>query len=137
MERRTKELSKRMQELYQEVSSDLYLDQVQLHDKSMKAPSIKAKYVAILFEEQKYLERLEEAKETVLAEYIAKYGSPNVPKFKTEGEAAKIDKVQELVKAINDQKDVVRFIDMMLNKAVVNFGYDIKNCVTIVVEENR
>ena len=60
-----------------------------------------------------------------------------MPKFKTEGEAAKIDKVQELVKAINDQKDVVRFIDMMLNKAVVNFGYDIKNCVTIVVEENR
>jgi len=137
VERRTNELSKRMREVYEEVSRDLYLDQIQLHDKAMKAPAIKAKYVTILFEEQKYLERLEDTKETVLAEYIAKHGSPGVPKFKIEGEASKLEKVHELDKAIADQKDVVRFVDTLLNKAVTNFGYDIKNCVTIVVEENR
>ena len=137
MERRTAELSKRMREIHDEVSKDLYVDQMTLHDKAMKAPAIKAKYVTMLFEEQSYLDKLEAAKEKISREYVAKHGSPNVPKFKLDGEAEKLDEIVKLSAAIADQKEVVRFVDSLLNKAVVSFGYDIKNCVTIVVEENR
>ena len=135
MKRHTDKLPKRLVELQNEVVQDLELNDINLHDKSMKCPGIKCKWTQIFFEEEQILKQLEEKLERDIEEYIEKHGKMGIPKFKSDAEARKSEAIQKIEKAIKQQKLVVRYLSDIV-KIVNNFGYDIKNSTDILKLEN-
>ena len=135
MKRNTDKLPKRLVELQQEVIQDLELNDINLHDKSMKCPGIKCKWTQIFFEEEQVLKRLEEKLEKDIEKYIEEHGKMGIPKFKSEAEARKSENILKIEKAISHQKLIVRYLSDIV-KIVNNFGFDIKNATDILKLEN-
>ena len=127
MERRTEILPKRILDLSEELMKDADLKQYNLNEKSLACPGIKTKWVQIFFEEQKYLDKLENAEKKLTDDYVKKFGDVNVPKFKTEREADTNEEIKKVKDAIKIQKEVVRYVDMILHTVINGFGFDIKN----------
>lgn len=134
MKRHTELLPTRILELQSEVIKDLELDDFIIHDKSMKCPGIKAKWLAILFEEEAYLRKLEEASTQLIEDYIMKHGSLGVPKFKCEIEARADADIIKLQIAIKSQKEVTRYMDGVY-KIVGAFNFEISNATNILKME--
>lgn len=134
MKRHTEDLPKRILEIQAEVVKDLELNDFLLHDKAMKCPGIKAKWLAILFEEESYMKKLENAYEQLVEDYVEAHGKRGIPKFKAEGEARMDGDIMKLGSAIKSQKEVVRYMDGIY-KIITSFGYEIKNATDIMKME--
>jgi len=135
MKRNTDLLPKRIIEIQEEFIQDTELNDFNLHDKTMRCPGIKGKYLSIFFEEEAYLKKLERAEEQLIERYVEEHGQMGIPKFKTESEAEKSEQILKIRKAIKQQKEVVRFCDG-LYKIVSAFGFEIKNAIDIIKLEN-
>ncbi|HPM74219.1 MAG TPA: recombination mediator protein UvsY [Saccharofermentans sp.] len=139
MKRNTNMLSKRLLEIEEELRADLELSEITLHDKSMRCPGIKLKWLKIQFEEQRMLARLEQEKEKIQDQYKASYGDRGEKTYVAASNIAKKLKADEnydkIEQAIELQKEVLRFLDGAL-KLMREFSYDISNSIKIVQLEN-
>lgn len=137
MKRHTNLLTKRLEELSQELESDLKLTELNIKEQSLKSPAIKSKWLKISFEEQRYLSKLESAIEKAKEEYVQNHGDiENKHKFITMKEAERCDKVRKLEQAIVDQKEVVRYCAEILKVVIAGYGWDIRNSVDLTKLEN-
>lgn len=130
MKRNTDLLPKRILELSEEAKIDLSLSELNLNEKALASPGIKAKWVQILYEEEAYLKKLEKAKEALLKKYTEEHGQVGVPKFKTAAEATKQHEIISIDNGIKIQKDVIRYING-INQIFMSFNFEISNSVNI------
>lgn len=135
MKRHTDILPERVKELAIDFNSDLSLNDMNLKEKTLLCPTIKCKWSQINYEECHLLKKMENIRATMVETYVSQFGQPGVPKFKTEQEAKLDDKIAKLDKGIEEQKDVVRFLDSVM-KIALGFGYDIKSAVDMTKMEN-
>ena len=137
MKRHTDLLTKRLKELTEELESDLKLNEINLKEQSLKSPAIKSKWLAISFEEQRYLNKLEDAVEKAKEEYIQNHGDiKNKHKFINQKEAERSDKVISIEKAIKNQKEVVRYCQEILKVVISGYGWDVRNSIDLTKIEN-
>lgn len=134
MKRRKELLPKRILDIQAEFTNDLKLNDFNIREKSLECPGIKGKYLSILFEEEAYLNRLEETEEKLIEDYTEQHGNRGIPKFKIESEARMDKDIIKIQVAIKRQKEVVRFINE-LYRIVSAFGFEIKNATEILKME--
>jgi hypothetical protein len=124
-------LDERMKKLNSEAQEDFQLDDYTLKEKSLASPNIKIKWTRILMEEQRLLKVMEEKRDEYKRSILDTKFDVNVAQFKKE---IAIDGDEGMVKfkaAIENQKDVIRFVEGIL-KIAQGFGFDLKNAIDIV-----
>jgi len=124
-------LDDRMHSLNAEAESDFHLDDYGLKETTLKAPNIKIKWNRILAEEQKLLKLLEKKSSDYRCQLMDSKFDINVAQFKKELEIEKDDGILKFKVAIENQKDVIRFVEGIV-RISQGFGYDIKNVIDII-----
>lgn len=124
-------LSTRMKELNTIAEEDLKLEDFGLREKTLAAPNIKIKWIRIQAEEQRLLKLLEEKLDDYRRKLMSEKYNISIAQFQKELEIDKDDGVRKIKKAIEDQKDVVRFAEGVVRIAQ-GFGFDIKNAIDII-----
>jgi len=133
MKRNTEHLNKRILEFTEELEIDLDLDEMELRDKVLRAPGLKAKWIQIYYEELDYKEKLEDARDKIKEKYLSKYGEdPSQPKFMINQKISDNDDVKKIAKALKDQEKVVRFLTDVNKNIWSGFGYEVKNVLEIL-----
>jgi len=130
-----KSLNKKMQNLYEDAQDDLDFNEMNLREKALASPAIRAKWGAIKFSEEALLYKLKDKRETTIEEYSKKFGKMNAPKFACDAEARKTDEIKKLDKAITTQEEVVKFCFEIL-KTMAGIGFDVKNSIEILKLES-
>lgn len=128
-------LSKRMHELNSMAEEDLKLEDFELREKTLAAPNIKIKWIRVQAEEQRLLKLLEERLDEYKRKLMSEKYNISIAQFQKEIEIDKDEGVRKFKKAIEDQKDVVRFAEGIVRIAQ-GFGFDIRNCIEIIKLEN-
>ena len=135
MKRHTNILDSRIIELNEALTKDLELTDLSIKSKSLETPAIKAKWLQIFFEENAYIKKLEGAKDALFDQYVKEHGTPDVPKYVTEKEIEKSSDLKKLESAIKEQKNVIRYVEGVLD-IMRGFGWDIKNSISLIQLEN-
>jgi hypothetical protein len=78
---------KRVLELQAEFIKDTQINEVNLKEKALATPGIKAKWNLCHKSELSYLNKLEALKEKLIDDYTKSFGKPGIPKLVTEREA--------------------------------------------------
>lgn len=136
MKRNTDKLHPRILELSKELEEDLKLTQMNLAEKTMIVPTIKAKWTQIKFEEERTKKLIEERERKARESYESQFGNENTPRFKTAKEAESSEIVVRLRKAKEDQSEIVRFLDAVVHNIMKDFSYDVSNAIKITQIEN-
>lgn len=124
-------LDDRMKKLNAEALEDFQLDDYTLKEKSLASPNIKIKWTRILAEEQKLLKVLDSKMDEYKKKLLDTKFDVNVAQFKKEIAIDGDEGIVKFKKAIENQKDVIRFVEGIL-KIAQGFGYDLKNAIDIV-----
>ncbi len=128
---REKLLDERMKKFNSEAEEDFHLDDYGLKETTLKSPNIKIKWIRILAEEQKLLKIIEQKTSDYKRNLMDTKYDINVANFKKELELERDEGIIKFKTAIDDQKDVIRFVEGIVRIAQ-GFGYDIKNCIDII-----
>ena len=137
MKRNTNYLNKRILEFTEELNKDLNINEMELGEKSLKAPGLKGKWIQIYYEELDFQEKLEEAKEKLKEKFYEKYGeSDDNPKFIIDRKLNETIEIKKLNKAIKEQEKVVRFLNDVNKNAWGGFSFDVKNAIDVVKLES-
>lgn len=128
-------MPKRILDLQTEFIQDTALNDINLKEKTLATPGIKAKWNLCHKAELNYLSKLETLKEKLISDYTRNFGQPGVPKLVTDREALSDENIKKTEEAIKQQKEIIRFLDGIMD-IMRSFGYDIKNCVDLVKMEN-
>lgn len=124
-------LDERMKKLNADALEDFQLDDYTLKEKSLASPNIKIKWTRILAEEQKLLKVLESKMDEYKKQIMDTKFDVNVAQFKKEIAIDGDEGIVKFKKAIENQKDVIRFVEGIL-KIAQGFGFDLKNAIDIV-----
>jgi len=124
-------LNVRLKKYSDSVRESLLLNDMNIHEKSLVAPAIHHGFVNCLFAEKRKLNQLSDLAEEKELEYIEKFGRPDIPRFKTEQEARMCSAVVRIKEAIEDQKEIIRYLETICS-IMSKFGFDIKNCVEMM-----
>jgi hypothetical protein len=137
---KTPQQNKRLVELHDRLIDDVKLTELNLHDRTLTCPAIKTKWLRMLFEERKLLKKLEEYKKTKVEEYIKTHGKPNVPKnvekIQLDAEARKTADILRIDNAVENEKEVIDFLEQAIKVVMTSFSFDIKNSIDILKIEN-
>jgi len=128
-------LSKRMDEIFQDAQKDLDLNEMNIREKALAAPALKAKWGAIRFAEESFLRKLERKRENMMEQYTEEFGVIGKPKFQVKNEMLKSVEIQKIDKIIKSQKELVSFVLEIL-KTFYGLGFDIKNSIEILKLES-
>ena len=136
MKRNTDKLHPRILELATELQEDLKLTQMNLSERTLAAPAIKAKWTQMKFEEERVKKLLEENERKAREAYQSQFGDEDTPRYKTAKEAESSELVARLRKAKEDQSEIVRFMDAVVHNVMKDFSYDVSNAIRITQMEN-
>lgn len=128
---RSELLDARMTILNAEALKDFQLDDYSLKEKTLASPNIKIKWTRILAEEQKLLKVIEDKMNEYKRQIVSEKFDINVAQFKKEIAIEADTGVIKFKRAIEDQKDVIRFVEGIVRIAH-SFGFDIKNSIDIL-----
>ena len=126
-----KTLSPKLLKYSEAITESLKLNDMNISDKSMVAPSIHHGFINCLFSERRILTKLKEKKEEAEEIYISRYGQTGEPKYKTQNEVSKVDGIVKLEKAIKEQQEVVRYLEDIC-RIMSTFNFSIKNAVELM-----
>jgi len=125
------QLSKRMDELFEDAQKDLDLNEMNIREKALGAPGIRAKWGCIRFAEESLLNKLKNKRENLIDNYTTEFGELGKPKFQLKNELLQSDEIIKIDKIIRGQKEIVNFV-LEMNKTFSQFGFDIKNSLEIM-----
>ena len=140
-------LPKRLDYFMNELSSDLTLNETNIHDKTLLRASLAAKWCRYEYEEKRYKEKIADQidalKNSIAMEIFEKKKQGMIGKTITESmikiEAERTVKTNpqylDLKDALSDQDDILRFISEA-KQIVSQFGFDIKNAIDVLKLEN-
>lgn len=118
----------------EDMKKDLFLDNVNIHDKSLSVPTIKIKWITILHNEMRYLKKLENADKALIDRESAM--NPRKPRFQCERELLDSGKLKAIRDAVEEQKDLISTLKDLVNMVVSQFGYEVSSAIKLMQLEN-
>lgn len=118
----------------EELKEDTKVDEINLKEKALYLPGIKAKWVARIINHKNNLNRLEKQKPKLindLIEDIKKESPIKLHNTIAKEKAESLPEVQELNQKISDEKIIIEFLDKV-EKIFSSMSFDISNIVKIV-----
>lgn len=115
-----------------ELMDDVKLDLSNIHEKSLLASSIRAKWLNYFFNEKSNLEKIKLAKQKIMeASLKSLKQSPSLIQLKSEDIASKNDsRIAKLNSMMDMTKQNVSYIEYAMN-ILNDFGFQIKNCIEL------
>lgn len=129
------QLCAKAREFHVQLLEDLKVNELNLREKTLECPAIKAKWLMTFMAEKRCLNVLEIALEDATGKYVREHGKEGVPKIKTTMESKSNEHIQKIRKAISEQKEVVEYLDGVM-KIVYAFGFEIKNILALLQLEH-
>ena len=123
-----KKLSK-LEKLYNEAQEDFKLTQLNLSEKTKEMPAIKNKWIFLYTMEQKRLAKMEEARDTMIEMFVQANSGQRGGEFKDKLDATKQEDILALENKISNQKDVIRFLDLIMQNQIKTITWDVKNAI--------
>ena len=123
-----KKLSK-LEKLYNEAQEDFKLTQLNLSEKTKEMPAIKNKWIFLYTMEQKRLTKMEETRDTMIEMFVQANSSQRGGEFKAKLDATKQEDILALENKISNQKDVIRFLDLIMQNQIKTITWDVKNAI--------
>ncbi len=123
-----KKISK-LEKLYNEAQEDFKLTQLNLSEKTKEMPAIKNKWIFLYTMEQKRLAKLEEARDTMIEMFVQANSGQRGGEFKAKLDATKQEDILALENKISNQKDVIRFLDLIMQNQIKTITWDVKNAI--------
>lgn len=121
-------LGKRVMDFHEEFLEATKITEFNIMDRAMTQPALRAAWQVKLMQEEKYLERMEQAELDLIEQYVAKFGAQGAMKLQTEREARQQEKVVKVANMIKIQKDVVRYLTCAMDE-ISKMGFTIKNSI--------
>ena len=123
-----KKLSK-LEKLYNEAQEDFKLTQLNLSEKTKEMPAIKNKWIFLYTMEQKRLTKMEETRDTMIEMFVQANSGQRGGEFKAKLDATKQEDILALENKISNQKDVIRFLDLIMQNQIKTITWDVKNAI--------
>lgn len=123
-----KKISK-LEKLYNEAQEDFKLTQLNLSEKTKEMPTIKNKWIFLYTMEQKRLAKLEETRDTMIEMFVQANSGQRGGEFKAKLDATKQEDILALENKISNQKDVIRFLDLIMQNQIKTITWDVKNAI--------
>jgi hypothetical protein len=124
----------KLEKYIEELKSDVTLNPMNLHDKTLAAPAIKVKWINILHQEQAYLKKLENADKQLLNNACLQ--NPKKPRFQHEADLLADGRLRTIREAIEEQKETVSTLKDVINIVIAQFGYDVSTCMKMMQLES-
>ena len=112
-----KKISK-LEKLYNEAQEDFKLTQLNLSEKTKEMPAIKNKWIFLYTMEQKRLTKMEETRDTMIEMFVQANSGQRGGEFKAKLDATKQEDILALENKISNQKDVIRFLDLIMQNQI-------------------
>jgi hypothetical protein len=118
----------------EELKNDTKVDELNLKEKALFLPGLKAKWVARLIQHKNSLNKLEKKKPKIVNELIEKYKKESPIKLhiavaKEKAEAS--DELLEINKSISEEKIIIDFLEKV-EKILSSMSFDISNIIKII-----
>lgn len=123
-----KKISK-LEKLYNEAQEDFKLTQLNLSEKTKEMPAIKNKWIFLYTMEQKRLAKMEETRDTMIEMFVQANSGQHGGEFKAKLDATKQEDILALENKISNQKDVIRFLDLIMQNQIKTITWDVKNAI--------
>lgn len=123
-----KKISK-LEKLYNEAQEDFKLTQLNLSEKTKEMPAIKNKWIFLYTMEQKRLTKMEETRDTMIEMFVQANSGQRGGEFKAKLDATKQEDILALENKISNQKDVIRFLDLIMQNQIKTITWDVKNAI--------
>lgn len=123
-----KKISK-LEKLYIEAQEDFKLTQLNLSEKTKEMPTIKNKWIFLYTMEQKRLAKMEETRDTMIEMFVQANSGQRGGEFKAKLDATKQEDILALENKISNQKDVIRFLDLIMQNQIKTITWDVKNAI--------
>jgi predicted transcriptional regulator YheO len=117
-----------------EAEDDARVDEVTIHDKSMKLPSIKHKWVARLINAKRDESKLIRQKRAAIADIAVKLkekGKVNLSDASINAAASKHESISKIQEQIDEYKDIIEYLEK-LERIFSSITWDYKNIVEIM-----
>jgi competence CoiA-like predicted nuclease len=124
-------LPDRLKKYSDAVKESLRLNDMNIADKAMVAPSMHHGFVNCLFTEQKRMNDLKKLVEKKKEELEARYGDDKIARYKTHQMLQQDKKLVKMEEAIEEQKVVIAYLNTVLG-IMSKFGFDVKNSVDLM-----
>jgi len=118
----------------EELKNDTKVDELNLKEKALFLPGLKAKWVARLIQHKNFLNKLEKRKPKIVNELIEKYKKESPIKLhmtiaKERAEAS--SELLDLNKLISEEKIIIDFLEKV-EKIFSSMSFDISNIIKII-----
>ena len=123
-----KKISK-LEKLYNEAQEDFKLTQLNLSEKTKEMPAIKNKWIFLYTMEQKRLTKMEETRDTMIEMFVQANSGQRGGEFKAKLDATKQEDILALENKISNQKDIIRFLDLIMQNQIKTITWDVKNAI--------
>ena len=123
-----KKLSK-LEKLYNEAQEDFKLTQLNLSEKTKEMPAIKNKWIFLYTMEQKRLAKMEETRDTMIEMFVQANSGQRGGEFKAKLDATKQEDILALENKSSNQKDIIRFLDLIMQNQIKTITWDVKNAI--------
>lgn len=118
----------------EELKADTQVSEINLKEKALFLPGIKAKWVARLVQHKNNLNKLEKNKTSAIAKLIEQYKKESPIKLHTgvvKEKAEASDEVREINEKITQEKLILEFLEKV-EKIFSSMSFDLSNIVKIV-----
>ena len=122
---------KRFLEIHESAMKLLKMTDYNIREKALVAPGIAQTFLTSYYAECRKLSKMEEQVIQITETYLEKFGKPGVPKFKTEIEVKEMKEIKDLNKAIDKQKEFVRYMQDTC-KIFSGLNFAIKNAADLM-----
>ncbi len=119
----------KLEKLYEEAQKDFNLSVLNLSDKTFESPMVKTRWCFKLASEEKLLKKMNDTLDEMVAMYVEAHRGQRGGEYKAEHDANKQEDILKLRKQIEIQKDCIRFIQLVVDKNVSQFTWDVKNAL--------
>lgn len=125
-----KHLSPKLKKYSEVVGNLIQLSDLNLHEKSLLAPTIHLNILSCYYSENALTKKLEELLSVKKKEYVETYGKQGMPRFKIEEEICKSDTLMKIQEKLDEQYIVVKFLRDCV-ELLKNYNFAVKNCVDL------
>lgn len=121
-------LDEKIQKYSKSAEEALSLNDMNLQEKAMVAPSLHHGFVNCLFSEKRNLQKLTKYRELEEKKFIEKFGNKNIPRYQTLESIKTDENIMKLDDAIEKQKELIKYLEEIC-RIMSNFNYNIRNAV--------
>jgi gas vesicle protein len=122
----------KLDKLYAEYQEDFRVDQLNLREKALESPMLRVKWMHMLVTEEKLLRKMEDALDKEIESYSKETLGVNKHIYSAKLSANSSDTVIKIKKVIQEQKDIIRFLTLCVEKGISSYNFELKNIIDVL-----